>query len=301
MPERGYCTARSRQAGEDPVGTASRARRWVLVEQPGAWGSDVLHNSDLPAEVAAHLRHLRDTLPARVLLIRRPAGGRVTAPSVYAGVTPPGGGGWLERLHLDEVEDLLNLDLTPLRQGGSVGGERIREPVYLVCTNGSHDPCCAEYGLPVVRALSALVEDRLWECSHMGGDRFAGNLVVLPRGHFYGHLDPTTALAVVHGVEQGRMDLSHWRGDCALPFPVQAAEAHLRRHLDLTDPAVTVRPVARWRDGRRHEVRFEVSDGRVAEVVVVDGDRLEARPLTCAGDPGRAPAWQLVDIAVTGG
>jgi hypothetical protein len=87
----------------------------------------------------------------------------------------------------------------------------VTEPLYLVCTNGRHDPCCAEYGRPVARPSTELVGERVWECSHVGGDRFAGNLVCLPDGVFYGHLDPATALRAV-AAHEGAVLLEHWRG-----------------------------------------------------------------------------------------
>ena len=58
-------------------------------------------------------------------------------------------------------------------------GEEVTEPVYLVCTNGRHDRCCATYGRPAL-ALQASHGDLTWESSH-GGDRFAGNLACLRR------------------------------------------------------------------------------------------------------------------------
>jgi hypothetical protein len=299
------CAARSRACGEPLHGTASRARRWLLVEQPGAWGSDVLEASDLPPAVATHLRRLAATVPARVLLLRRPGG--VTRPgterTVFAGVSTPTGG-WLERLELGHIDEVRDLDLDGLRSGhdtetATVGGQRVLEPLYLVCTNGKHDACCAEHGLPVARALAEIVGDRTWECSHVGGDRFAGNLVCLPDGHFYGHLDPDRARAAVAAHEGGRLLLDHWRGRSALPFVAQAAEALVRRELGL-DRRGALRFERAAEVGARHQVRFRRSDGSaVIASVEVDRDG-SARRLTCAGRPAVPPSYRLVELT-TGG
>lgn len=117
------CAARSLHGAEPQLGTASRACRWLLVEQPGGWGPDALTSSGLPDRVADHLRTLQRALPARVLLLRRP--GRVRSPlgsrSVYVGWSNVEDS-WLERFDLEDVRELAALDLRPLSAGGSVGG-----------------------------------------------------------------------------------------------------------------------------------------------------------------------------------
>jgi hypothetical protein len=295
---RDSCAARSRACNEPPAGTASRARRWLLVEQPGSWGPDALTDSALPPDVAARVRELARTLPARVLLLRRTRGAaRVRTDqrrSVFVGWTTPAGG-WLERLALADIRDLLALDLTPLRDGRSVGGQRVTDPVYLVCTNGRHDPCCAEHGRPVAQALHERFGERVWECSHVGGDRFAGNLVCLPAGVFYGHLDPGTALRAVAAHEGQRLLLDHWRGNSSLPFVVQAAEAFVRATLD-DDRLGSVTFRGTERDGDRHRVRFTLADGAPVVAVVAVTTRAVPAGLTCAGTGLSAPHYELVSL-----
>jgi hypothetical protein len=293
------CTAISRGLLESPAGTASRARRWLLVEQPGPWGHDALHESDLPPSVATHLEALARSLPARVLLLRRTGGEGTpgTKRVVLAGVSRPGGGGWLEQVVIDHVEDLLELDLGGITDGTSIGGERLLDPVYLVCTNGKHDACCAEYGLPVARALDELLPERTWECSHVGGDRFAGNLVCLPDGIFYGHLDPDTAVQAVAAHQAGRLMASHCRGRSALPFAAQAAELLVRERLDV-QRLDGVRYLGVRRAGDDHHVRFELVDGReVIASVRRSADPL-ARTMTCGTDPRRPPTHELLELRI---
>jgi hypothetical protein len=268
----------------------------VLLEQPGAWGRDVLEVSDLPARVAAHLRTLAADLPARVLLLRRP-GGAVrpgTERTLFAGASTAAGG-WLERVELDHVDDVRHLDLGGLAEGDTVGGERVLDPLYLVCTNGKHDRCCAEFGLPVAQDLASVLPTRVWECSHVGGDRFAGNLVCLPEGLFYGHLDPVSARSVVAAHEGGRIVLDHWRGRSAIPFAAQAAEALVRRELDL-QRADGLRVTQVERDGPRHAVRLARPDGRTMTAIVTVDRSSTARVLTCSGAPAVAPTYALESL-----
>jgi hypothetical protein len=292
----GWCAQESRARGESPLGTASRARRWILLEQPGAWGGDALRESDLPPAVAERLLGWSRDLPARVLLLRRPAGERPlgTERALYAGVSGPGER-WLESLPLGHVDDLLDLDLTPLWDGRTLGGLRVLDPLYLVCTNGKHDPCCARDGLPIARDLVDVVPDRVWESSHVGGDRFAGNLVCLPDGLFYGHLDVEAARAAVAANEGGRIDLDHFRGRSCHPFAVQAAEGLLRRRLAIqgTD-ALSLVDVERR--GDRHLVRFVHRDGRTLVAEIATGRAGAEQPLTCSGPPVSAPSYDLVGV-----
>ncbi|MFA9446850.1 sucrase ferredoxin [Egicoccus sp. AB-alg6-2] len=292
-----WCAQESRTRGEGPLGTASRARRWLLLEQPGSWGRDALRASDLPAAVAEQLEAWSREVPVRVLLLRRPGGDRPLGAErlLYAGVSAPQGS-WLEAIELGHVREVLDLDVSPLRDGRSIGGIRVVDPLYLVCTNGKHDPCCAKFGLPVAQSLLDVVGDRVWECSHVGGDRFAGNLVCLPDGLFYGHLDADTARVAVAANEGGRIDLDHFRGRSCHAFPVQAAEALARQRMGLQGTGA-LRVVDVQRAGDRHRVRFARPGGRRLVVEVVTRRDAPPAPLTCGGLPGAAPSYELVHLA----
>ena len=294
-PERDTCALRSRGCSEPALGTASRARRWLLVEQPGPWGADALTSSALPVVVADRLRTLARSLPARVLLLRRTGRTLPDGPrSVYVGWSGLEDR-WLEHLVLADLEELLTVDLTPLSDGRSVGGSPVEGPLYLVCTNGRHDPCCAEYGRPVALAVEQLVGRRLWECSHVGGDRFAGNLVCLPDGQFYGHLDAASAVRVVSAHEEGRLVLEHWRGRSAVPFVVQAAEGYVRAAEGLAG-VDDVRFLGRRREGDRHRVRFGLATGGEVVAVVAVSERTVPAGLTCAGTGRSIPSFELVAL-----
>ncbi|MFA9430541.1 sucrase ferredoxin [Egicoccus sp. AB-alg2] len=290
------CALDSRTRAEPPLGTASRARRWILLEQPGPWGAEALQDSDLPPAVRDRLLDWSRALPARVLLLRRPGGQRPlgTERTLYAG-TSQGIGGWLESFALEHVQQVLDLDLDALREGQTVGGLRVLDPLYLVCTNGKHDPCCAKFGLPVAQALLEQVGERVWECSHVGGDRFAGNVVCLPDGLFYGQLDADTARVVVAAHEGGRITLEHFRGRSAHPFAVQAAEVLVRERLGIQG-ADALRVVSVDRQDDRHRVRFRRLAG--PDVVVEVRTRRDGTParLTCAGATAVAPRYELLEL-----
>jgi len=131
-----------------------------------------------------------------------------------------------------DPRELLDVDLDGIVEGRYPDWPRVEDSMYCVCTHGRHDACCAERGRPVAATLTASHPQQTWEVSHVGGDRFAGNLLVLPEGLYYGRVDPASAEALVALHADGRLDLDRLRGRSSYPMPVQHAEVALRRHLD---------------------------------------------------------------------
>jgi hypothetical protein len=265
-PSSTTCVLLARAHGGQVAGTAPVATGWVLVEQPGPWGRKALTSSGLDPALGAALDAAAGD-EVRVQLVRRP--GRRAAPTparrtvvlAHAGADP-----WAEQLDLDE-DALAALDPQVTRSATPPGlGERLDGPLWLVCTHGKRDRCCATYGRPIADALAALHGDAVWEVSHVGGHRFAGNLVALPDGTVYGALQVADALGVVELHNSGRHALAHLRGRSGLPRAAQAAEALVRDRLELDRrDAVQVDRVAGADD-----------DGTVAVHLVIDGDRRTA-------------------------
>ncbi len=84
--------------------------------------------------------------------------------------------------------------------------------------------------------------DRVWECSHIGGDRFAGNLLLLPESLYFGRCDGTSAERVLAEYDAGRLDLTCFRGRSTFTIVEQAAEHFVRteRALDALDAIASV-------------------------------------------------------------
>lgn len=281
------CAAASLAREDDLAGTASTVRSFLLLEHPGSWGSDALRDARLPEGLGAHLARGGRAAGVRVLLVRRP--GRTTGERrrlrVFA-ARAAGADSWLETALLDAVEDVRGVDIEALGAGRSPGLDPSPDPLLAVCTHGRHDACCAERGRPVALALAASRHAAaVWECSHIGGDRFAGNLLVLPRGHYYGRVDPDSALTLADAVADGRVDLDRLRGRSDRSMPVQAAEIDVRRRLGLSG-LDDVRPTAAVVDGEVTTVTLDAG-GRSVRVRV---RRVLEKPqlLTC-GAPRDSP------------
>lgn len=109
-----------------------------------------------------------------------------------------------------------------------VATEPMTDPVFLTCTHGRHDQCCAIAGRPVAEQFHALRPDSSWECSHLGGDRFAANVVVLPWGLYYGFMDPLEVGTIVAATDRGEVYLPLLRGRSTDTPAVQAARIEVQ-------------------------------------------------------------------------
>jgi len=212
--------------GEPLAASAVRYHRFLLLEVPGPWGSSALDEKRMDAGVVRRLAQAAADADTHVVLIRRPgrhpsgeSGSRPARAWAFADTSPEAEqvlwGAWRD------PADLLSLDL-----GAAIPGEANAagpQRLALVCTNGKRDQCCAIRGRPVAAAIAAATDWDTWECSHLGGHRFAATIMLLPAGDMFGWLDPESALEVLRQFDAGHLAPSHYRGRSGQPFPAQAA------------------------------------------------------------------------------
>jgi hypothetical protein len=275
--DRPLCADISRQAGEPLNATASRVEYWILIEYPGLWSRDVLGGSRLAPQLKEHLHEQLARLPhARLLFVRRPQRRGTQRRNVYVARTHEHGGDAFS-LEIGDYDELRQLDAVGVLGGG---GERVVDPLLVVCTHGKRDRCCARYGWPLYdRLRDAVPEDWLWQSTHVGGDRFAGNLVCLPDGLFFGRVDAAGAWSVLDEYLAGRIDLAHYRGRSAYTFPQQAAERAVREATGLRGLADVRLVSSEQSTPREWTIRF-AAGGEVHEIQVTREDG-ELTYLTC--------------------
>ena len=269
---RPFCSDISRQSGEPLTATASRVDHWVLIEYPGLWSRDILAGSGLSEQVKGHLQVQAGRLPhTRLLFIRRPERRGRSRRLAYVVRTSEGGGAAF-RFELEDYEALLDLDVADVLDGAV---DPLPNPLLVVCTHGKRDRCCARYGRPLYEHLKdALPDEWLWQSTHLGGDRFAGNLVCLPEGLYFGRVDAGDAWAVVDEYLGGHVALEPYRGRSCYTFPEQAAERTVREATGLRGiedvRLVSSEPMGagRWRvrlaaGGQVHDLRVRRTQGEL--------------------------------------
>jgi len=281
LPERPFCSEISRENDEPLGGTASRIDHWLLVEYRGLWSHDALAGSGLSDQVKARLRELADVRSrTRLLLIRRPNRRHHESFAVYV-ADSRAGKERLARLDIGEHQELRDID--PFE-----AAQPVDDPLFLVCTHGKHDRCCARYGRPLWDAVSEqLDESSAWQCTHIGGDRFAGNLVELPHGIYYGRVDREDVANVLDRHLSGHLALEHYRGRSCWPFAVQAAERRVRAEEGLTGFSDLKLVNVTREEANRWIVSFETQVG--VREVDVEEERGELTLLTCKSPVARRP------------
>ena len=274
---RPLCAEVSAGAGEPLGATASRIDNWILLEYRGVWGPEPLQGSMLDRAVKAHLEEQLSRLRSRLLFLRRPRQERHGV-VCYTATTSEGGES-LHRLDLEAHEELVGLDLF-----GADRGEETAEPLFAVCTHGKRDRCCARYGRPLYDALRDQTDPEwVWQCTHVGGDRFAGNLVCFPEGLYFGRVGLGDVLPLLDSYLAGRIYLDCYRGRAAYTMQVQAAERAVRERKaligidDLRLVGVNGSRVTFDGGGELHEVEVERVEGEPA-YLTCDSDEMK-RPI----------------------
>lgn len=303
------------------LGTASPTRGYLLVEEPGPWGPGGVPSSRLGDAATASLKEAATAMGAKLLLVRRPGTSVLRAGSAGAGGDDQR---VLMRVSVRRGRERVIARTCPVAE--VVEAARSREGWHdldtsdggplLVCTHGRKDWCCARRGRPLAAALAELAPLRVWECSHLGGDRFAANLLSLPTGWTYGRVDVDDAAAVVAETAAGRVVPSLLRGRSCDAMVVQAADVLARQELALVDAADLV-PVSAAREGEHGDAPWRVvfdgagssgAGGDAGGDGGGDGGRLEVRVrqrhvedpqrLTCgASTEQHARTWELLGLA----
>jgi hypothetical protein len=286
--KRGLCADVSEDASESLAATASRVDRWLLVEYRGLWDRDVLGGSLLSAPLKEHLRDQLARLGhARLLFVKRPERRSHARRMLFLGSCRPGEES-LYALEFEAHDDLLEYDFAAALLNGGAPGLPLDHPLFVVCTHGKRDRCCAKYGRPLYDSLKGKVDPAwVWQSTHVGGDRFAGNVVVLPEGLYYGRVDDDDLDPLVGSYFGGRIHLDLYRGRSAYTFVVQAAEQALREETGLTGIAdVSLERVEHRGEGWRVILRAE---RRLRSVDVESELAEESFYLTCDSLVPRRP------------
>lgn len=293
---RAYCSQLARSAGARLIGTADPVDLWLLLEYNGTWRNKALVDNGLPPAAQAWLRSAGKAIESatglrtRTLFIRQPSRG--DGPPLLLLVRSGEQQRFTRRVQLPDHAALAEVDPVALA-AGTANAELVDVPLYLVCTNGQRDLCCARFGLPVFDALAERFGGSVWQTTHIGGHRFAPNLVCLPEGLVYGFADPERAIDLVAATRRGEVVAEHLRGrSCYSPIAQVADLAVRQRTQQLFLEAVRLAAEQRVSAGR-WRVGFDVAgQGRVQVTVCEDEPQ---RVQASCGDDGlkETPVYRL--------
>lgn len=288
------CSQISHLREEPQLGTASRVDRWLLLTYDRPMESRALPQSELPFTVKERLAEVLERVPrSRVLLLRshelleegvslRVVQGRESDPFYLT-------------YSLDRYEDLLDIDLVGILTGETDPGvQPERDPFHLVCTNGRRDPCCAELGLPTFEAMQRVEGERVWQCSHVSGHRFAANVLAFPHGIYYGRVEPAGAAPLLAASAAGRLLLGKLRGRACYQPVVQAAEGLLRQETGVLELEAYRLLGAEEGPEKGWRVQFQgVEDSTVHRLEVEARESEDLDQVSCWSDK-RSPVVQYI-------
>ncbi|THJ64635.1 sucrase ferredoxin [Arthrobacter echini] len=275
------------------AGTAPRGFVWVLIEYRGGWPINGFDGLDLDPETKARVFSAAQAQRARILLVRRPGRRTAGGSGRWAVLRFGSAGGYRQQWGTWNRDEDLAAIATALDSPGELG----HPPVILVCTHGQHDVCCAVRGRPVGRALGERWPELVWECAHVGGDRFAANVVVAPDGVYYGNLDEESAVRVIEDHLADRINVDHLRGYTDLFSPHQAAIVGALKHFGPAGRNDYV-VAGTTRDGDTWRIRLTGRPSHLANVEVeVHARRTPPHQLTCRGrQMSSAIDYELVSV-----
>ena len=225
------CSQMSSLSGEHLYGTALEVKNWFLLEHSRVWKRDAFPESALPEEVKDHLGGFLSSFEdSRIQLIGGPGPSKANLAFYYAHsseFSPK-----LYRFEIETYEDLLSIDLPELVSSGEIEKFSCEESLVLVCTHGARDGCCAVAGSGVYKELLKKEGVSAWRTTHVGGHRFAANLVMLPEGICYGRVNSENLDDVVSSHLRGEIFLDCYRGRSCYSQTSQVSDYFLRREIE---------------------------------------------------------------------
>ena len=222
--DRVYCSDLCLASGEPMLGTATQVDVWLLLEYKPVWRAKAVEDNDLASATRGWIDRTvvaveAEGRKARVQFVRRPELD-TTLTNLFVAES-----GTLRRFQGEGYAEIQHLDIDTAQM------DEVHDPQYFVCTNGQRDLCCARYGLPVYTELRTLVGERAWQTTHLGGHRFAPNVLTLPQGAIYGRVFAEDVPEFTAMIENDVLATRYLRGRSAYPPEAQVAETLLDGNL----------------------------------------------------------------------
>lgn len=283
MNDRTYCCEVD-QPDQTLAGSAVQVDVWLLVEYAYAWKPKAIEDNILPNSVLETFDRLTAEfktlgLKLRVQFIKQ-AASELASPRLY--FADGRDGAWqLLTTQLNGYDEFPHLTAIELLEGRQPRFTRSLDEIYLICTNGQRDVCCARFGRPLYSRLNEVYGDRIWQTTHIGGHRYAPNLLCLPSGFVYGFVSPEVGVDLVRDHDEQKLDVGRLRGRSHYLPHVQAGEIFARQeHKLLHRDDVVCTPSPNTKDC----VRVELSGAEPLEITL-DKESVPNLPTDCEVKP----------------
>jgi hypothetical protein len=277
-----FCAEASRQAEENPIGWAAPCQLYILIECPPPWGGDEFASQSVPDNLRVLVEEIYQTEPSAMVLL------------IYSHILTKKNSTKLLILrqrsglchgYTKQETEVTNVnDIAPVLQDYLAKPIPTADPLpltrdILICTHGSHDKCCAKYGIPFYRQAIATVTSlglenvRIWQSSHFGGHRFAPTALDFPSGRCYGRLDSKSFASILThdgDIQDLKSVYRGWGilagGDYPIPAQLVEQELMLRYGWDWFNYKVASQIVEQNEDASFNgvELTFETPDGAIA-------------------------------------
>lgn len=241
--EKIFCAQESVNRREGFLGTTTHYNCYLLVEYHGSWSCDVsnlLENSRVSESAKKHILAFMDWCPEDVKFLFIKRDNNKAGPFKLFLTKALNGKCGVREFDFDDYADIAKIDLNLAYENILNEGGEQKKDILVVCTHGKRDKCCAKYGYPIYKRLSSALTEpsgrfSVWECSHVGGDRFAANAIWLPHGYGFGHCQNATEV-LLSKIKENKISLEHFRGASTIPDAAQYLEGVIREENGLESP-----------------------------------------------------------------
>ncbi len=286
-----FCSVNFANDVEGLFGTVPLIDRLFLLEYNSPWSDHPIETNNLTFGVNQFLRECVDKkIFSRIFFIKNNSSRKdvINCFAVNSREVDP----FTSHFTINTYDELPGINIEHYFEDTA---ERFEETVYLVCTNGKTDKCCAKFGLPVFKKLS-IMEKNVWQCTHITGCRFAPNIVTTPYLHYYGHLSENDVPELIKDARLGLIYIAKYRGRTCYSNQEQAAEYFLRNFLK-EKRADSLVLKQKLQEGNLFAYIFSyVPDFRDYTVKFTCSKSLDKFALNCAGTSNYIDEFSLVSI-----
>lgn len=252
-----FCSEQALQIDQAIYGTASAETTvWFLLEYTQPWTVKAVEDNTLPTAVQNFLGQQIDTIPQSRLVFIKKSSKRPKPLTFYVAISNEDQQ-TLYKWELASYSDLLTIDLTAVASGAAHFSDHIcHDNLFLVCTNGKRDQCCAKFGLPIFNSMAERDPQNTWQCTHIGGHRYAPVVGVFPAGLYYRVVDTAAGDTLIEQTTKANILLDGYRGRTCYTGVAQAADYFLREQTKAF-ALNRFKLIAQQSDNNVHHVTFQ--------------------------------------------